>query len=161
MPNSDFYPELHRGDPVEWAPNADAPDPQWRFGHVAILKNDSCDIEMTGPGGAREYRHDCFFAADPRCRERGAWSQPDRGVFRLTNGTRQTREMLGRRFPNIEEKVARMEKVLEGMAMKRDSLEPRIAMLEESVKRLEKQLAVPPQKRPGRKRSTAGSTVGA
>jgi hypothetical protein len=83
--NSVWYPKnLFIGQAVEHAMDPKAPDGRWYLGHVAVLKNDSCDINVVGEGGIVRQQHDCYFVDDPRCKTNTQWAEQGRGVFRLS-----------------------------------------------------------------------------
>ena len=97
MQPSDFaYPELRRGDLVEWAPDPKANPQQWVLGQVQQPKNLSCDILVQLPTGA-QWRYDCLHADDPRCVSQPAIHREAlRGVFRLAPCERERREMMAK-----------------------------------------------------------------
>ena len=116
MSNGKFYPEIHRGTEIEWASSPGAGDAQWILGRVAITKTESCDVELAGSG----VRRDCLHVDDPRCEATRDWAQAGRGVFRLTRGELERREMFGKTIPAIKRKLFHIEQFIENGIFKTD-----------------------------------------
>lgn len=81
------YPEVHVGDPIEFAPSKDVPAAMWNLARIIRSKNGSVDIELEPGRRARNVWH----VGDPRlnttaCRDCG-------GVFRLTNAQIRLNQM--------------------------------------------------------------------
>jgi len=109
---SSNYPKLYVGCEVMVANTPDAVEHQWRLGKVCLLKNESCDIQVPTPAGY-EYRHDVMHVSDSRCVETREWSDPLRGVFRLSEREKNLQDFIDRRLPLMEAKLARIEQMLE------------------------------------------------
>jgi hypothetical protein len=96
----------------------DASEQQWRMGKVCVLKNESCDIQVPSPDGY-EYRHDVFHVNDMRCVETREWSDPLRGVFKLSAREKNLQDFIDRRLPLLEAKLARIESMIEKRQLQR------------------------------------------
>jgi len=90
--SSSFYPELHIGSEVEVSNDPNAASTQWRLGRVTVLKNNSCDVQVVTQTGI-EYRHDLYHVDDPRTYTTKDWADPSRGLFRLSHGELERRNV--------------------------------------------------------------------
>lgn len=128
--SSTFYPHLYVGCEVLVANQPDASESQWRLGKVTVLKNESCDIIVATMHGY-EYRHDVYHVDDPRCIETREWSDPLRGVFKLSERektlqsffqeharVRLLQEFIDERLPKLEKKLEVLEQMLERQVRK-------------------------------------------
>ena len=73
------YPEVHRGDEIDFAPSEDTPEPMWVLGTIERTKNESVDIKTSD---GRRYM-DVWHVGDPRL-SKGP-QRKNTGVFKLVN----------------------------------------------------------------------------
>ena len=73
------YPEVHRGDEVDFAPSEDTPEPMWTLARVVQTKNESVNLQTSD---GRIYM-DVWHVGDPRLIKGPA--RRGSGVFKLVH----------------------------------------------------------------------------
>ena len=93
------YPEVHRGDEIDFAPSEDTPETMWILATIERTKNDSVDVRTSD---GRRFL-DVWHIGDPRLLKGPA--RKNTGVFKLVN--RQVR--INRMFTEHEAMKRRMD----------------------------------------------------
>lgn len=107
------YPEVHVGDPIEFAESKDIPETMWTLGRITTTKNNSVNAQLANGRIVLDVWH----IGDPRL-EKG----PERkgtGVFKLTHGQIRINQMIAehesmkRRMNALEQTFRAVEKMFQ------------------------------------------------
>jgi hypothetical protein len=116
--NAFTYPEVHRGDEIDYAPNPETGEAHWALAQVVRTKNNAIDVRLLSDGSRRQ---DVRHADDPSLAK--IPPRIDSGVFRLTNRQKKINQALAENA-EIRSRMEALEQTFQAAAAAQAAVAP-------------------------------------